>query len=1037
MNPAEFSVRNRALVNAAVVLVLLIGAYSYIKIPRELSPRVSFNWAFISVAYPGASPTEIEDLVSIPIEEELQAVEDVDVTITRSRRGSSLVWLKFDQIDDEEFERRLDDIRTRLNRVDFPEEAKDPLVSEFTSYDFDPVVTVVVRGSVPERTLNEVTEDLIEDLHDIPGVDEITASGYRKRAAIVECDPYKLEAHQLDITDVETALSLANLNLPGGEIRVGGEEYLVRTQAQFTGAEDIANITLRAGGDGRRIRLSDVATVIDDFEDRAIISRFNGEPAISLSFTKQESGNTIDIVDGARAVVADWQTRLPTGVSLDITADQSVLISDILGVLESNALLGLFLVVGALFMFMGWRGATVAALGIPVTFLLAFIAMSWSEQSLNGNTLFGLILVLGMVVDDAVVVLENAFRHLEKGKKPSVAVVDGVKQVVSPVIISSLTTMGGFLPLILMPGTTGKFMRIVPIVVSLVLLASLIESLLIMPSHFVDIVRKAPKRRHEPGSRWWEKLYLSALRKSLRWRYAIVAMAVVLLIGAGMLIPMIGIDMFGGDEISSFYVYVTMPDGTNLEETDQLMRQFERQALALPESELDGVTLATGLMQTAGEWVRSPHVGQLVVDIVEPDQRERELDEIIDDLRQRTAGIPGPIKLEFFKKTGGPPAESPVELLVKGPDLETLTAVAERLKDELRSLDGLQDVRDDLSLTQRELNVVVDREAAARRQLDPTRIARAVRAGFGGSTATTFREADDELDVIVRYPREFRNSLANVTSMRFINPMGQAVPFTEVARLEEGMGPVTIRRHDRERQVTVRANIDKEVTDIGAVNRHMFAFFDEVRGAYPGAKLETGGQFKEFMESFNNLLILFGFGILLNFILMVGQFKNWLQPFLILAVVPLSFIGAMVGLLMTGKPFSISTLYGFVALAGVAVNDSLVLVDFINQARRKGFSNLESLFEAGRVRLRPIMLTSVTTILGLLPMALGLGGTSTSWQPLATTIAAGLAVATVISLLLIPCLQLILDDMSGLLQRVSRRRQSPRPSGEPVLVGES
>jgi CzcA family heavy metal efflux pump len=1020
MSPAAFSIRNRALVNAAILLVVVIGAFSFVNIPRELTPKVSFNWVFLFVDYPGANPEEVENLITIPIEDEMETVDDVDVVTSRTRRGNTFVWLRFEQISDEDFERRLDDVRARMADVDLPDAAEDPVIQEFSSYDFEPVVTAVVRGSAPEHVLHRLAKDLREDLRDVPGVDDVESFGDRDRALLVEVDPLKLEAHRLDVTDVENALRLANLNLPAGVIKLGGEEFLLRTRSEFSAAEEIETVTLRAGRDGRRVRIGDVATLTDGFEDRTVTSRFDGEPAITLAITKREDGNTIEIVEGVREVLDGWRDRLPAGVSLAISNDQSVQIGDILGVLQSNAALGLVLVVVALGLFVGWQGAAVAALGIPVTFLIAVIAMHWTGQSLNGSTLFGLILVLGMVVDDAVVVLENAFRHLEKGKDRVQAMIDGAGQVTAPVIVSSLTTMGGFLPLVLMSGTTGKFMRIVPIVVSLVLVASLVEALFVLPSHFVDIVRRPPKK--PDGPRWWERLYLALLRRFLPARYVVVAVSLVCLVASAALIPLIGIDLFGGEEISAFQIFVTMPDGTRLERTDAVLAEFERHALELPGEELQGVTVNAGLAQLADEWQFHPHVGQIVVDLVEPTQRRRSIDEIMETVRRSAESIPGPTQVEFKKRESGPPEESPIELMVKGPDLDVIAAAAKRLEEELQSYPGVLDVRDDLDLTQRELDVVVDREAAVRRQLDATRIASTVRGAFGGSTAaTTFREEDEEIDVIVRYPEELRAHLDNVTDMRFVTPAGEVVPFTEVARLEERRGPVTIRRHDGERQVTVKANVDQAVTDIGRVHRTIYGFFEEIRTTFPGVRIEPGGQFQEFIEAFNNLAMLFGVGLLVNFMLMAGQFKNWAQPLLIMAVVPLSFIGAMVGLLVSGEPFSISTLYGFVALAGVAVNDSIVLVDFINKARREGHEGHESLIEAGRVRLRPILLTSITTILGLLPMSLGLGGASDVWQPLATTIAAGLMVATIISLLMIPCLQAILDDLARWTARLLKR----------------
>ena len=1022
MNPAAASIANRALVNAVVIVIIAIGAYSLITMPRELNSKVSFNWVFILNFYPGASPEEVERLITIPIEDEVAQVQDVDVVLGKSEAGKSFVWVKFDQISDRDFERRLEDVRTQVARVDLPDDVIDSDIREFDSYDFQPVVSVAISGDVDERTLHEVARDLEEDLKDIRGIGRVEPIGERRRAILVECDPHRLAAHGIDIVDVEDALRLADMNLPAGVLKLGDRQLLLRTRAEITGADDVAAVTLRAGGQGTRLKIGDVARVVDDFEERDLISRFNGNRAVAISLTKNERGNTIEIVRDTRALLDDWRTRLPPGIVLDLYNDESLVVHTILSVLQSNAQLGLILVILGLMLFVGWRAAMCAALGIPVTFLLAITVLDWTGDSLNGSTLFGLILVLGMVVDDAIVILENCYRHLQEGKSLEQAAIDGVAEVAAPVVISTLTTLAGFLPLVLMPGTMGKFMRIIPVTVALVLMASLIEAFWILPSHFVELVRL--KRRHAGRQSKMDRFqdrYEKALRVMLRRRYLTAVVCVLVLIGSVALIPFVGVSLFAGDAISTIGMMVTMPNGTQLEETEKVVAKFEQIAMALPDSELEGVMANVGLQQQKEEWVSAAHLGQVWVDVREASQMERKLPEIVEQLRAETASVLGPSKLEFIVNDGGPPSAKPVELMVKGPDLVTIQEVSNLLQDELRRQPGVSDVQDNAGERQPKIDILVDREAAARRGLDATRIARSVAAAFGGSTAATYRDGDEELDVIVRWPESFRSRQTDLANLRFVAPGGQIIPFAEVARWEEGDSPQTLHRHDRQQAITVKAEVDEEVNDIRAVNVHIREFFERIRTAYPSVAIEDGGQFREFTEAFQSLAALFTFGLLLNFMLLSGQFKNWTQPFLILAVVPLSFIGAVIGLLVSASPFSISTLYGFVALAGVAINDSIVLVAFTNQLRAKGLDRWESLHEAGRLRLRPILLTSITTILGLLPMAIGLGGSSKTWQPLATTIAAGLAVATFICLFVIPCLQAILDDLQQQRGRLLRR----------------
>ena len=1026
MNPAAQSIRNRALVNALVIVIIALGVHALITMPRELNPRVSFNWAFIVTFYPGASPEEVQRLITIPIEDEVISVKDIDVVMSESEPGKSFIWIKFEQISDADFQRRLEDVRAQVARVKLPDDVDYTDVREFDSYEFQPVVSVAISGDVGERVLHDVALDIEEDLKNIRGLGRIESFGARRRAILVECDPHKLVANRLDIVDVEDALRRADRNLSAGVLKLGDRQLLLRTRAKVSGAADVATITLRAGGEGRRLTVGDVAEVTDGFEEQEIVSRFNGKPAVSIALTKNERGNTLEIVAETRALLDSWRERVPAGISLDLYNDESLVIDDILSVLQSNAVLGLILVVVGLVLFIGWRAALCAALGIPITFLLAITALNWTDQSLNGSTLFGLILVLGMVVDDAIVILENCYRHLQEGKTPVTAAVDGVREVAAPVAISTLTTLAGFLPLVLLPGTMGKFMRIIPITVALVLLASLAEAFWILPSHFVDIVKL--KRRHHSGRSRMERLqdaYGRVLEKALKHRYVTAATCVVVLVASLALIPLVGVQLFGADEITTVGMMVTMPDGTRIEETERVVAEFEKVAMALPEHELEGVMANVGMQQRSDDWINSPHLGQVWVDITGPKERDRSIQEVAAALRRDTAHILGPVTVDFeIIDTAGPPPVEPVELLLKGPDIATIEEVSGWLKAELASMPGVFDVRDDVSLVQPKLDVVVDREAAARHGLDAARIARSVRAAFGGATAATYRDGDEELDVIVRLPERYRTRLSDLSSLRFVSPTGDVVPFASVAEVIEGESPQTIRRHNRQQAVTVMASVDEEAADIRAVNLQIREEFEKIRANYPSVRLEEGGQFREFTKAFQSLAALFGLGLLLIFMLLSGQFKNWVQPLLILAVVPLSFIGAMVGLLISGAPFSIATLYGFVALAGVAVNDSIVLVAFVNQLRAQGLDRWRSLSEAGRLRLRPIILTSVTTIFGLLPMAIGLGGSSKTWQPLATTIAAGLAVATVICLFVIPCLQAILDDAAGLVSRLVGRDTS-------------
>ena len=596
------------------------------------------------------------------------------------------------------------------------------------------------------------------------------------------------------------------------------------------------------------------------------------------------------------------------------------------------------------------------------------------------------------------------------------AVIKGTPEVAVPVLSSTLTTVAAFLPLMLMPGIVGKFMKIVPIVVCLVLAASIMEAFFILPSHIADWAKI--RRREGWGQRFYLRLrrrYTRYLIKALRRRYWLVAGALVLAIGSGGLIwlGLVGVEMFAGEEMSKFTVDVWMPFGTRLEETDKAISKIERLTLALPKEEVASVVANVGILQLHDDTIVNTHVGQVMVDLVEPNDRKRTTDEIIEELRARVKPISGISRLAFAKLSGGPPTGKPVEVKVKGKYLDELREVADLVKAELRKMEGVTEVNDDFSLGKKEIKIHVDKDKAALLGLDVFQIAGTVRVAFEGSKATVFRDGDEEVDVVVRFRGDERQKLSDIEHLRIASRRGDLIPFRNVATVTIERGYSEIKRFQGDRAITVSADMDKRVTSMVEVNRKLVERFKDMGQRYPGYRLDFRGEFEEFKEAFSSLGRLFVVGVILIYLILGTQFKSWVQPLIIMFTVPFAFIGAMVGLLIGRDPFSIVTLFGIVALAGVVVNDSIVLVDFINKAREQGMAKWQTIVLGGRLRFRPIILTSVTTIFGLLPMATGLGGKSATWAPLANTIAWGLGAATFLTLFMIPALYAIMDDIGA------------------------
>jgi multidrug efflux pump subunit AcrB len=1003
--------------------IIALGTLSFIALPRELSSEISFNWAFVAVPYPGVSSEEIERLVTVPLEDEIQDVRGIDSITSQSAEGRSFLSVKFKQMSDEEFRARFQDLRTELDKVTLPEDALDMIVMNFTSSDLFPVIAVNLHGKVGEKQLNKLAEELKDRLMNISGVSKLEMIGDREREIWVQADPIKLEGYQISLGMIQAAIAAQGVNIPGGSLSLGRQEVLVRILGEFETAEQIRKVIVRSTPTGQAIRVEDLAEVTETFEEAETINRLDLEPVISMNISKKKEASSMAVTEEIKKVSEEFVRKSGNQVRVTFSQDSSEMIDDILTKLSRNAWTGFIIVVMVLMLVLGFRNAILAALGIPLSFLACFIFLHRSGGSFNGNSLFGLVLVLGIIVDDAIIIVENCFRHRQLGKSWSQAAIDGTQEVMAPVLSATGTTIAVFLPLMLMPGIVGKFMSIIPITVSLALLASMIEAFVILPSHFADWPGRKDIVAKEPL--WLQDLrqaYLPVLKWVIKKRYLVALVFVPLLVvGALSCIPLVGVDMFAAEEISSFQVRLRMPNGTNLKASSQIVSQFETRARLLPNEEIRSVRAAAGFLMTDEDWIFRTDVAELWIDLVPSYDRKRSLDQIMEDLRGKVANISGPVSVKFAKINTGPPVGKPVEVKVKGKYIDSLEQVADELKGVLTKMKGLREIDDDFRPGTQEIRLRVDPAKAAMFQLSVGQVGQAVRSAIYGITADTMTDADEEIDVVVRVNKNYFSRHEDLLRLPILTPMGKTIFLRQVAEFSIQPGYAEIRRYKQERAITVSASIDEEQTDVMAVNQEVEDKFENLAKRHPGVSLDFSGEFQEFKESFASIAQLFLFGIFLVYLILGTQFRSYLQPLVIIGTVPLAFIGAILGLLVSGNPFSIGTLFGIVALAGVAVNDAIVLVSFINQRKKEGKEPLQAVIEAAGMRLRPILLTSITTIAGLVPMAVGLGGMSLTWAPFANTIVWGLAVATLMTIFLIPAAYVIVvEDISSRFTRKTK-----------------
>ena len=1057
MSIPKLSVSNPVLSNLLMVVITALGVYAWVTLPRDLIPEIVTYTARISTFYPGASAETVEKLVTARIEDAIEKVDQIDLITSKSSEGRSDISVQFEEISDRDFDKRIQDLRNAVDRIkDLPSELLDqPEVVAVDISNGVPMVTVAVSGDLDESQMKLAAEALEKQIIKIDGVSNIQVAGVRDREIWVEVDPDRLKSYNLVAEQVSLALSQRNLNLPAGVLEVGQSEFLVRTMGEFRSVAEIAETIIKVTTYGTPVRVKDIATVRDTYQEARTLSRINGQPSISLTIQKKNDGNAIRIIDQIRKIVTPYtegQTNpvnqmiqktsskltpieLPPETKISLVNDSSVLLRERLGILQNNALLGLVLVVVFLWLFMGSRNAFFAALGIPTAILGALWILKLMGSSINASTLFGLILVIGIVVDDAIVVIENVFRRMEEGLSPAKAAIVGAQEVAWPVLSASLTTMAAFLPLILMSGIPGQFMRVVPITGVVVILASLVEVFAILPAHIAEWSKPTTANSEEGHSNWFVNIqdrYVELLNRILDWRYVIVFGTVlgtfVFSILAFISLPK---ELFPGEDFPQFYIKVDMPTDYGIEETTQFMEKLERVVKSLPKEEYVALVTNIGL-QTPTNGLEgtsiSSNVAEVLVELVPKDERNRSRDEIIEFLRLQMTEITGAEKIYFDKQEGGPPRGRDVEVKVKGDRIPQLVAIANQLKRKLSSIDGVFDVKDDFKSGKPEIRLRTKGEKLRQFGLTIFQVANNVRNAIEGNTCTVYRDADEAIDVVVKYTKNSMNTIDALSQMMIATPSGISVPLKDIAQISRENSLVDIKRFDVERAITVSASVDREVTSPAIATQVLQATFEDIGFRYPGYSLDFRGEFDQILESFKELgLKLLPMGVMLMYFILGAQFKSFLQPFIILFAIPFGVIGAMVGLLITQSTLSLIALFGVVALAGIVVNDSIVLIDFINQRRNqnqksKTYDDQEkandpvdelrdAVLKGSRLRLRPIVLTSLTTIAGLIPMFLGLGGKSPIWQPLASTIIFGLLFSTLLTLFVMPALYYIIEGI--------------------------
>ncbi len=1004
---ARLSVRQPVLVNMLALLIALVGGATFLDMTREELPEVDDWWAFTRVVFPQAAPEDIEELVLRPIEEQADEVDGAQEVSSIAREGFGEVWIHFDgDAPGLDIDRATGTFSRAVDRAELPDEAHAPDTRKW-SYGFPAIqVTVASAPGSSEHARHAVATELEGRLAGVEGVRELEVFGLAERQVRVRVDRARAEALGLPLVQVVDALGAASVNLPAGALPEGEREVLVRTDQRFRTLDDVRSVVLRALPDGRRVTVGDLARVEDTFADPASLAWADGQPAVLLTVIKAEGGDLVSVVEGVKAEVAARQGALPSGVSLALHGDASEPLAVTLGDLYENGAMGLGIILVLLSLFLGVRNAAMAALGLPVALAGGIVAMAALGITINMLSLFSLIIVLGIIVDDAIVVVENCVRYAELGHPMHRAAVLGTAEVALPVVSATFTTISAFVPLLVMTGVMGRFFGIIPKVVAAALVASLIEALFVLPSHLADFGGVAGKRETP-----WLDVLRDRYARVLTWCLGRPARLVAGAFAVAGLVVALGATtldrvLFADVDAWAVDVRIELPEGTRLAETGAVLAALEAQARGVvpPAIVKSWVRQAGFATSEAFPRVGSNH-GMFRVNLVYGDQRETPSDEIVAALQDLAGRMVGPVATSVGTVEQKPPAGKPVAVEVYHDDPDQLVALHDEVIAALEATPGTRAISSGLEPGKAELRVRVDEERAARVGLSPRDVAGAVRLALDGGVAGTWRDDGDVLDLVVDYAEP--GSPADLARLQLPSPAG-FVALGSVAELTRERGPSVLRRADGTRRVRVSSDLDASTTST-RVNQALEEHFADVSQRYPGGRLVFGGEYEQTAESFASLFQAFWIALIAIYTILGVQFRSFSQPFVVLGAVPLCFVGVVIGLVVTASPFGMIAGIGVVALAGIVVNDSLVLVDFINGRRRRGVPLLDAIVAGGRERLRPILLTTVTTVAGLLPLGLGWGGENPLLAPMATSVSWGLAFATGLTLIVVPCLYWLVD----------------------------
>ncbi|MGH2452687.1 MAG: efflux RND transporter permease subunit [bacterium] len=1035
MSLSSLAVRRQVLVLVVIAALMVLGAISYGRLPVELFPNVQFPFVSVSVVYPGAGPEEVETLITKPLEEQLSSLTNVRSIRSFSQEGNSVIAIEF--VLGTDLDAVTADVRQRVDLVKgaFPRDAADPIVQRF-DFSTQPIMLLGVSGRDP-LALRDLTEETIKPtLERVPGVAAVAVSGGQTREIRIEVDQDRLRAEGLTALDVESALRNANLNVPSGRIRDGEEEFLVRVVGQFATVEEIRALPLRR--DGTTVPLHRVATVRDAAKDPDEFTRLNGRDSVGISIQKQSGANTVQVAEGLRAALAALRSQLPD-VAVAVAWDDSLLIRDSVADVQGNLILGSILATVVVFLFLhSLRSTIIIALALPAAIVATYIPMFFFGFSLNMLSLLALAIAIGLMIDNAIVVNENISRHVEFEATPAEAARRGAQEIELAVLASNLANVAVFIPIAFTRGLVGQFFRQFGLTVVFANLFSILIGFTLTPMLSARWLRRAEVRagRLPRVFQAWDRVFEGASARYGRWlTWALTHRAVVLIVAALLFVgslglvasPLIGKEFFPAVDFGQFQVTLTMPPGTSLAVTDRATRQVEQALDRIPEVD-NTFALIGGIESQFGASTTGSQQAQIFVNLVERGRRSRSIDGVMDEVRAATQQIAGAtIKVGAQGVAGG---ESPVQVELQGPDLRVLERLAGQVEGIIRDTQGTTNVDTNLSAGKREIQILLDAERLAALDLSVAQVGSQVRTALAGTAATRYRARGEEFDITIRAEATDRDAVAKLGDLHIGTVNGAPIRLGDVATLVARRAPAQIERKDRQRLAVVTASLRER--PLGAVTNDIQAALRGV--ALPaGYTVAQGGEAQFQAETFGDMLFALALGSLFVYMTMAAQFNSLWLPLVIMFSVPLASVGTFLFLFVTRTTISMMSLLGIIMLAGIVVNNAILLVEFISQRREAGFPRGEAILQAGRTRLRPILMTALVSIMGGLPVALGLGSSGAEIRrPLGLAVLGGLITSTFLTLIVIPVVYTLVDDLLHRRRVPALEATAGRPRPAPV-----